>query len=105
MTDYSCTFRAHTNHFPLAIDIDKKYFESHAKPFYLAMCEIAEIQAMQQRAYEIASSLLSKSQIMIQSTEGNSLAKMMIESTSLIESTYKKHNFGYIFEKHLFGKK
>ena len=104
MTDYSCTIRILMSTLPervLSIDVDKKYFESHAKSFYLAMCEIVEIQAMQRRQYEIASSLLSKSQILIQNSVESSIAKMMIESASLIESTYRKYNFGHIFTKHL----
>ena len=104
MTDYSCTIRIVMNTLPesvLSIDVDKKYFESHAKPFYLAMCEIVEIQAMQRRSYAIASSLLGKSQILIQNSTENNIANMMIESTKLIESAYLKHNFGNIFAKHM----
>ncbi len=104
MTDYSCTIRVLMSTLPerlLSIDVDKKYFESHAKSFYLALCEIVELQAMQRRSYDIASSLLGKSQILIQNSAESNIAKMMIESTSLIESAYKKYNFGPIFAKHM----
>ena len=39
MTDYSCTIRIVINTLPesvLSIDVDKKYFESHAKPLSMA---------------------------------------------------------------------
>jgi hypothetical protein len=104
MTDYSCTIRVVMSSLPervLSIDVDKKYFESHAKSFYLALCEIVELQAMQRRGYDLANNLVGKNQFMIQNASESFMAKMMIETATLIEATYKKYKYGYIFQKHL----
>ena len=104
MTDYSCTIRVEMSSLRervLSIDVDKKYFESHAKSFYLALCEIVELQAMQRRGYDLANNLVGKNQFMIQNASESFMAKMMIETATLIEATYKKYKYGYIFQKHL----